>query len=45
VVSEGLRPGELVALADPEAKASDKRSGKSGGGTSPMGGAAAGGKT
>ncbi len=45
VVSEGLKPGELVALADPEAKAADKKSDKSGGGTSPMGGAAGGGKT
>jgi len=45
VVAEGLKPGELVALADPEAKATDKKSEKPAGGAAPMGGAAAGGKT
>jgi len=45
VVSEGLKPGELVALADPEAKATDQKSAKPSGGAAPVGGAAAGGKT
>ncbi|MEN6608293.1 MAG: HlyD family efflux transporter periplasmic adaptor subunit [Bryobacteraceae bacterium] len=42
VVSAGLKPGELVALADPTAVKKDKKSSKPEGGSSPMGGAAGG---
>jgi multidrug efflux pump subunit AcrA (membrane-fusion protein) len=45
VVSTGLKPGEMVALADPNARKGDKNSGKPGGGQGPMGGAPAAGKS
>jgi hypothetical protein len=41
-LSSGVKPGEIIALSDPTADKSDKKSKsgekKSGGGTSPMGG-------
>jgi HlyD family secretion protein len=46
VISEGLRAGEEVALTNPTKEgAKKKEEGKTGGGASPMGGAAAGGKS
>lgn len=45
VVSEGLRPGELVALADPYAGKSDKKREQPGGSASPMGAAPTGGRS
>ena len=44
VIAEGLKEGELVALADPNAKPGEKREAQpSGGGAGPMGGSASGG--
>ena len=46
VVSEGLRPGELVALSDPSAREREKKKEQeSGTGANPMGAAPAGGGT
>jgi multidrug efflux pump subunit AcrA (membrane-fusion protein) len=45
VVSAGLKPGEMVALADPNARKGDKSSEKPGGGPGPMGGTPAAGKS
>jgi HlyD family secretion protein len=44
VISEGLKPGESVALSDPTASRSEKREEKPGGGASPMGPSGAGGR-
>jgi multidrug efflux pump subunit AcrA (membrane-fusion protein) len=42
VIAAGLKPGELIALSNPEAKKTDRKEGKSGG-SNPMGGMPAGG--
>ncbi len=45
VVASGVKPGEQVALSDPTARKTDKKSQKPAGGAGPMGGAPAGGRS
>ncbi len=45
VVASGLKPGDVIALADPNAKKTDKKGEKPSGGSGPMGGSSQGGRS
>ena len=45
VVSEGVKPGDLIALSDPTAKKGEKKQEKPEGGAAPVGGMSAGGRS